>query len=96
MRSVANGGELLALLAQPGFAHAEQWQSQIQALIQRRAEIHLHSTLPEETTRAAHLLPCRDIAALLAQKRRANPNASIAVLPQGPLTIPFLAPARSV
>ena len=96
LRSVGNGGELLALLARPGFAHAEQWQSQIQALIQRRAEIHLHSTLPEETIRAAHLLPCRDIAALIAQKRRTNPNASIAVLPQGPLTIPYLAPARSI
>ena len=96
LRSVRNGGELLALLARPGFAHPEQWQSQIQALIQRRAEIHLHSTLPEETIRAAHLFPCRDIAALIAQKRRTNPHTSIAVLPQGPLTIPFLAAARSV
>ena len=95
LQSVGNGGELLALLAQPGFAHAEQWQSHIQALIQRRAEIHIHSALPEETIRTAHLLPCRDIAALIAQKRTANPHASIAVLPQGPLTIPYLAPARS-
>ena len=93
LRSVANGEELLAKLAQPGFVHAEQWQSQIQSLIQRRAEIHIFSTLPDETIRAAHLLPCRDIAALIAQKRAANPNARIAVLPQGPLTIPYLAPA---
>ena len=91
LRSVANGEELLARLGQPGFVRAEQWQSQIQSLIQRRAEIHLHSTLPDETVRAAHLLPCPDIAALIAQKRAANPNARIAVLPQGPLTIPYLA-----
>ena len=91
LRSAANGEELLARLAQPGFIHAEQWQSQIQALIQRRAEIHIHSTLPDETIRAAHLLPCRNIAALIAQKRAANPHARIAVLPQGPLTIPYLA-----
>ena len=93
LRSVANGEDLLARLAQPGFVHAEQWQSQIQALIQRRAEIHVHSTLPEETIRAAHLLPCRDVAAFLAEKRTANATARIAVLPQGPLTIPYLAPA---
>ena len=90
LRSVANGEDLLARLAQPGFVQAEQWQSQIQALIQRRAEIHIHSTLPDETIRAAHLLPCRDIAAFLAEKRAANPGARIAVLPQGPLTIPYL------
>ena len=93
LRSVANGEDLLARLAQPSFVHAEQWQSQIQALIQRRAKIHVHSTLPEETIRAAHLLPCRDVAAFLAEKRTANATARIAVLPQGPLTIPYLAPA---
>ena len=90
LRSVANGEDLLARLAQPGFVQAEQWQSQIQALIQRRAEIHIHSTLPDETIRAAHLLPCRDIAAFLAEKRATNPAIRIAVLPQGPLTIPYL------
>ena len=88
--SVANGEDLLARLAQPGFIHAEQWQGQIQALIQRRAEIHIHSTLPDETIRAAHLLPCRDIAEFLAKKRAANPGTRLAVLPQGPLTIPYL------
>ena len=93
LRSVANGEDLLVRLAQPGFMHAEQWQSQIQALIQRRAEIHVHSSLPDETIRAAHLRPCRDIAAFIAEKRAAHPNARIAVLPQGPLTIPYVAPA---
>ena len=90
LRSVTNGEDLLARLAQPGFVQAEQWQSQIQALIQRRAEIHIHSMLPAETILAAHLLPCRDIAAFLAEKRAVNPGARIAVLPQGPLTIPYL------
>ncbi len=87
LRSVADGEELLARLAEPGFVRAEQWQSQIQALIQRRAAIHIYSPLPDETIRAAHLLPCPDIAAFLAEQ----PAARIAVLPQGPLTIPYLA-----
>ena len=92
LRSVPDGEALLARLAAPGFQHAEQWQSQIQALIQRRAEIHLHSALPDETVRAAHLIPCADIAATIAQKLAAlGPAARVAVLPQGPLTIPYLA-----
>jgi lactate racemase len=95
LRSAANGEDLLARLAQPGFAHAEQWQSQIQALIQRRAEIHIFSTLPGETIRAAHLLPCGDIAAFLREKCSANARARLAVLPQGPLTIPYVAAAAA-
>ncbi len=91
LRSARDGEELLARLAQPGFLHAEQWQGQIQAVIQRRATVHIYSSLPDETIRAAHLQPCRDIAAYIAKKRAVNPNARIAVLPQGPLTIPYLA-----
>ena len=91
LRSFGNGEELLAKLAQPGFVRAEQWQGQIQSLIQRRSEVHIFSKLPDETVHAAHLLPCRDISGFLAKKRIENPNARIAVLPQGPLTIPYLA-----
>ena len=90
--SVRDGEALLAQLAAPGFLHAEQWQSQIQALIQRRAEIHVHSSLPAGTIRAAHLIPCPDIAATIAQKlSQLGSTARVAVLPQGPLTIPYLA-----
>ena len=92
LRSVPDGEALLAQLAAPGFVHAEQWQGQIQSLIQRRAEIHLHSALAGETVRTAHLIPCADIAATIAQKLAALPaTARVAVLPQGPLTIPYLA-----
>jgi nickel-dependent lactate racemase len=88
LRSSASPEAILQKIAEPGFAWPEQWQSQIQALIQRRAEIHLHSSLPDETVRAAHLIPCRDISALIAACLR--PETRIAVLPQGPLTIPYL------
>jgi nickel-dependent lactate racemase len=95
LRSVANGEELLAMLAESDRVRPEQWQSQIQALIQRRAEVHLHSTLPDATIRAAHLEPCPDIAVLVARKlTAAGSRARVAVLPHGPLTIPYLtAPA---
>ena len=88
LRSVPNGEALLEKLAAPGFVWPEQWQGQIQALIQRRAEVHLHSALDDAEVRAAHLIPCRDIAATIRAKARTG--SRIAVLPQGPLTIPYL------
>jgi nickel-dependent lactate racemase len=92
LRSVSDGETLLTKLQEPGFTWPEQWQGQIQSLIQRRAEVHLHSSLNEATVRAAHLIPSPDIAATIRAKVAANGNgASIAVLPQGPLTIPYLA-----
>lgn len=83
--------EILALLATPGFVRPEQWQAHIQALIQRRARVFLHSTLADETVRACFLEPCADIAATVrTELDRFGPNARVAVLPQGPLTIPYL------
>jgi len=84
--------EILALLSTPGFVHPEQWQAQIQALIQRRAQVLLHSSLAEEVVRRAFLTPCPDIGAVVRQKlEQLGPKARVAVLPQGPLTIPYLA-----
>ena len=90
LRGTHDGEELLAKLAQPGFVQPEQWQGQIQALIQRRAEVHLFSTLADDDVRAAHLQPCRDIAATVRARLGAARNGRVAVLPQGPLTIPYL------
>lgn len=83
--------EILTLLASPGFRRPEQWQAQIQCLIARRARVLLYSSLPESIVRGAHLEPCTDIgAAVRAELDRRGPNARVAVLPQGPLTIPYL------
>ena len=91
LRSVSSAEDLLKLLAQPGFVRAEQWQAQIQAIIQRRARVLVHSTIPDEVIRTAHLQPCHDIAAeVTSALKDAGPGARVAVLPQGPLTIPYL------
>ncbi|MDB6112502.1 MAG: hypothetical protein JWR69_4252 [Pedosphaera sp.] len=91
LRSAAGPEEILALLATPGFQRPEQWQAQIQALIQRRANVLLHSSLPDEIVRAAYLTPCHDISAAVAGRlQELGPEARVAVLPQGPLTIPYL------
>jgi nickel-dependent lactate racemase len=92
LRSAGTPEELLTLLATPGFQRPEQWQAQLQALIQRQARVLLHSSLSDDTVRAAHLTPCHDISAALEALLRPLPNdARIAALPQGPLTIPYLA-----
>jgi nickel-dependent lactate racemase len=82
---------ILTLLASPGFVRPEQWQAHIQSLIQGRAKVLLHTRMTDEAVRAAHLTPCRDIAATVkAELERFGPEARVAVLPQGPLTIPYL------
>jgi lactate racemase len=92
LRRAAGPEELLALLASPGFQRPEQWQAQLQALIQCRARVLLHSSLPDHVVRAAHLTPCHDISATVRQWLAALPRgARIAALPQGPLTIPYVA-----
>jgi nickel-dependent lactate racemase len=92
LRSAASPEEILTLLATPGFVRPEQWQAQIQALIQRKAEVLVHSSLSDEVIRACHLKPCRDIAAAVDQRlAQLGAQARVAVLPQGPLTIPYLA-----
>jgi nickel-dependent lactate racemase len=91
LREASSPEEILALLATPGFVRPEQWQAQIQALIQRRARVLVHSLIPPHTLHAAHLDPCPDIAAtVMAELTRRGPQARVAVLPQGPLTIPYL------
>ena len=91
LRAVSSPEDLLKLLAQPGFVRAEQWQGQIQAIIQRKARVLVHSRIPDEVIRAAHLQPCHDVAAEVAScLRELGSDARVAVLPQGPLTIPYL------
>jgi nickel-dependent lactate racemase len=91
LRSVSGPEQILETLHRPGFLQAEQWQAQIHALIQQRAQVLLYSSLPDDAVRTTHLVPCKDIGATV-QKRLAELGeaATVAVLPQGPLTIPCL------
>src|SRR5437867_2856970 len=86
LRSASSPEEILTLLATPGFVRPEQWQAQIQALIQRKANVLVYSSLPDDVVRACHLKPCHDIGAAVNQRlERLGPEARVAVLPQGPL-----------
>jgi len=83
---------LLDRLQAPGFSCLDQWEAQIQALIQLRAEVHVYSDgLTDEQIRQALLIPCQSIEETLEQLRqRYGPQATICVLPEGPQTIPVL------
>ncbi len=83
--------ELLDMVYSPGFQATDQWQVQIQALIQEHADVFVYSDgLTDEQIISSHFKPCRDIPAILqVLKSKYGEDASIAVLPEGPLTIPY-------
>ena len=83
---------ILDLISQPGFSVQDQWQVQIQAQIQRRAEVYVYSDgLTDDQIQQALFLPCRDIEATVAHlQERYGPQARICVMPEGPQLIPYL------
>lgn len=82
---------LLQMINDPRFKEMDQWQVQVQALVQMRASVLLYSSLPSDTVRAAKLQPVPSLEVGLGiALAQMGPQARIAVLPQGPLTVPFI------
>ena len=83
---------LLEMIAIPGYRRHDQWEVQVQAQVQRRAQVFLRAEgLTDEQIRAAHLSPIRDIGAAAQEHlARRGPAARVCVLPEGPQTIPYL------
>jgi lactate racemase len=82
----------LAMLAQPGFSQPDQWQVQIQAKIQLRADIYVHTDgLTDAQIRRALLKPCPSIESTVAEiEAQLGRPATICVLPEGPQTIAYV------
>jgi nickel-dependent lactate racemase len=92
LRSNPDPKALLHRLSQPGHHFPEQWQAQILAQIQQHARVMIHSNLTPETLQPIHLTPCHNIQATVRQELQTlGPNTQIAVLPYGPLSIPYIA-----
>jgi len=70
----------------------DQWQAQIQAQVQMQADVYVKSTyLSESQLRRAMLHPCSSVEGTLAGLlERYGPDATICVLPEGPMTIPYV------
>jgi nickel-dependent lactate racemase len=92
LAEASSPAELLGTITAPGFLKQDQWQAQIQAQLQLKADIYVYTdNLSDEQLRRALLAPCRDIVALTAALReKIGASARICILPEGPQTIPYL------
>jgi len=83
--------EVLERVMAPGFRCQDQWEAQIQTQVQLKARVHVYAGgLGDEELRRALVVPCRSIEETVAGLRRQRPDATIAVLPDGPQVIPYL------
>jgi nickel-dependent lactate racemase len=89
---------VLDMLAQPGFSEQDQWQVQIQAMIQLRAEVHVYSDgLTDEQIRRALFTPCRNIEQTIAcWQEKYGLQARICAIPDGPQTIAYVRPSSEM
>ena len=79
-----------AVLA-PGFSVHDQWEAQLLAMVLVRARAGLYSEIPAAELRRAHVEAVSDVSARLAEELHAiGRDAPVAVLPEGPMTIPYL------
>jgi lactate racemase len=92
LSSAPSPAALLEMISAPGYSVPDQWQVQVQAQIQTKADVLVKTGgLRPEEIRAAHFTPIDDIAASVQDTlRRAGPGSTLCVLPQGPQTIPYL------
>ncbi len=88
--------KLLEIINTPGFSMQDQWEAQIQALIQTKADVYLKTSyLSDEEICQALLVPCHSLEEEVERLlERYGPQASICVLPEGPQTIPYLEATR--
>ena len=89
MRDTA--GELLEMICDPEFCLFDQWQVQVQAMVQLKADCYLFSTLDPQIVKNAKFTPIDSVEATLQQLcQKIGPQVRVAVLPLGPLTIPYV------
>jgi nickel-dependent lactate racemase len=84
--------ELLDMITTHGYSRADQWQVQIQAMIQLKAKVLVKADcLTDQQIREAHFEPIADVSdATREAMQKAGPEATVCVLPHGPQTIPYL------
>ncbi|MCK6258887.1 nickel-dependent lactate racemase [Fictibacillus sp. KIGAM418] len=86
---------LLDLINDPEFKMFDQWQVQKQAVTQVWADVYVYSKLSDEQVKGAILKPTHDIEETLEElKEKYGQDMTVAVLPLGPLTIPYVEERR--
>jgi nickel-dependent lactate racemase len=93
LKNSSNPTTLLEMIMQSGFSKQDQWQAQIQAQIQLKADVYVYSSyLHPDQIRSALLKPAESIGSVLdCLVKQYGKGASICVLPEGPQTIPYIA-----
>ncbi|KAA0955855.1 nickel-dependent lactate racemase [Sporosarcina sp. ANT_H38] len=82
---------LLDMINNPDFKLFDQWQVQKQAVIQVWADVYVYSELTDEQVKGTMLKPTHDIEKTIEElKEKYGADMTIAVLPLGPLTIPYV------
>jgi nickel-dependent lactate racemase len=83
--------EILEMINDHTFQKFDQWQAQKQAVIQVWADVYMYSTLPDDDVEKAMLQSTHNIETTLEElKKKYGNNMKVAVLPLGPLTIPYV------
>lgn len=84
--------QLLAVIQAFRSVLQDQWQVQIQAQVQMQADVFIRSTyLSESTLRKAMLNACTSVERTLSELlEKYGSDATICVMPEGPMTIPYL------
>jgi len=95
MHSESSPAALLGRIEHADATIFDQWQVQVQAMIQARCDVWLHSALDRAAVESAHLRYAPDVdetlAAIIAKKRAdLGREPSVCVLPYGQLTVPVV------
>jgi nickel-dependent lactate racemase len=95
LTSAASPAALLEAIAARTATVADQWQIQIQAAIQARSRVIMHTSfLSDAELAAAHLEQTGDVEATVGRLLdAAGAEARVCVLPYGPLTVPYVSAA---
>jgi nickel-dependent lactate racemase len=82
---------LLDRITSPGFSVYDQWEAQLLAIIALKSRLALKSDLAPDDVRRAYMEPVEDVGTRVAAELLARGEVPVAVLPEGPMTIPYLA-----
>ena len=91
LNSVSSASDLMDFVRKHETSYRDTWQVFLQALILQHADVYLYSTLDDRKVERAFINSVDDIDKLLPDLvKKYGEDARICVLPEGPLTIPYL------
>lgn len=83
--------DVLNTITAPGFSLYDQWEAQILAMIQIKNRLALYSELDPAEVKRANIEPVADINQFISEElRKLGRDAAVAVMPEGPMTVPCL------